>query len=358
MTKEHVYNRNILYLIILFILVVSGFGLKYYSTQKKENSALRIKIITLNKTKKTPLPWSRLTQQSIETINKKTLTPTPAPTLIPVAKLVNEIPIIEQSTEQLSKSLTENMQNLKSLDLATVDKNIEIADEIISREPASYSAYKAKLISLLVKESKFDQSIDDYEINKVLDNMAGFEVANDNTARREAALIASTNNQLMALENTLDDISILRDEISTQSSAIDRSSPEYEALQNQNQQLINREVVSALNLESLQNNINNGALEPVYLNEDVVEIPFLRLIAKNDYDSVIENADSFIEQFPNSPTGYFYLVKALGFQGRADDAIRVIEETKLSPEAQSDLMDRLDATSGDDPKSYWEKLRF
>ncbi|MDD4975533.1 MAG: hypothetical protein PHY93_14330 [Bacteriovorax sp.] len=372
MNEEHAYNRKNLYTIILFLLVIAGVGLKFFYAQKRENSALRVKILSLDKVKKIPLPWSRLTQESIDSINKQaaatknnsktmttpTDTATPNPTLTPVVKLINEIPITDQTTEQLAKKITQNMLGINNLDLAEVDKNIEMADEIISREPNTYSAYKAKLISMIVKESKFNQNIDEYDLNKVLDNMAGFEVNSDMAARREAALIATTSNQLIALSNTLDDISILKDEISTQSSALDKSSPEYQELQLQNEQLLQREQVATENLENLQNNLNSGALLPVTLNEDIVEIPFLRLLAKNDYDAVNENAQSFIEQFPNSPIGYYYLVKSLELQGRTDDAIRVIEEATLSPEDQSALLDRLEASSGEDPKKYWEKLKF
>jgi tetratricopeptide (TPR) repeat protein len=364
--EEHAYNRKILYTIILFLLVIAGVGLKFFYAQKRENSALRVKILSLNKVKKIPLPWSRLTQESIEIINKqaaasktKAITPAmPIPTLTPVAKLINEIPIVDQPTEQLAKSLTQNMLGINNLDLAGVNKNIEMADEIISREPSTYSAYKAKLISMIVKESKFNQAVDEYDFNKVLDNMAGFEVNNDATLRREAALIATTNNQLIALSNTLNDISILKDEISTQSSALDKSSAEYQELQLQSDQLDQREQATAESLENLQNNLNTETQPAVNLNEDIVEIPFLRLLAKGDYDAVNENAQSFIEQFPNSPIGYYYLVKSLELQGRTDDAIRVIEEATLTPENQSSLLERLDASSGEDPTKYWEKLRF
>lgn len=357
MNEDYAYNRKILYTIILFLLVSAGFGLKFYFVQKKENSALRVKILSLNKIKKKALPWSRLTEESRaakeakEAMNERGALP-------PVSKLINEIPIIDQSTEQLANTLTRNMLNIKKLSLAIVDKSIEIADEIISREPNSYSAYKAKLISMIVKENKFNQNIDEYELNKVLDNMAGLELSNDTAARREAALIATTNNQLTALEKKLSEISLLRDELSTQSAALDKTSPEYQELQAENEQLAASEQLAFENLENLQNNINNVNVSADYPNEDLVEIPFLRLLAKSDHDAVIENAQTLIEQFPNSPSGYFYLIRALELEGRNDEAIRAIEDSKLSPEAQGVLIDRLEVTSGDDPKKFWEKLRF
>lgn len=365
MTEEYANNRKILYIIILFLVVIAGVGVKFFFAQKRENAAVRVKLLSLNELKRTPLPWSYLTVESMQELNKKkaeapkTIAPTTEANQKSAENAAEEIPISEQTTDQLASTLTINMQNLRELDLEGLDQNIEIAEEIISREPNTYSAYKAKLISLLVKETKFDQNIDEYEVNKVLDNMASFEVANDSTARREAALIAITNNQMSSMENRIGDIALLRDEITTQSSALERTSPEYFELQRQNELLAQQEQMALEELENFENNIiTGGALSPEYLNEDIVEIPFLRLMSKNNYEAVMENAASFIEQFPYSPTGYYYLIKALGLQGRADDGIRVIEESNLSPEAQEALLNRLDATSGDDPKKYWEKLVF
>lgn len=356
LNEDQVYNRKILYIIILFLLVISGAGLKFYFTQRSENNALRIKILSLNKIKRAPLPWSRLTQETLET-TKKVIATTPS-LASPVQKATNGIPIKEESTQGLAKELEKTMLNVKNLDLSNIDKNIEIADEIINREPDSYSAYKAKLILMIVKEGKFNQTIDDYELNKVLDSMAGFEIGSDTIARREAALIAIFNNEQFALENKLNDIFLLRDEISTQSAALDKMSPEYQELQIQDEQLATKEQLYSENLDNILSKRNDETSSSVYLNEDIVEIPFLRLMAKADHDTVIENAQSFIEQFPDSPTGYYYLVKALEAEGRTDEAIRAIEESKLPPLAQDALQDRLDATNGEDPKKYWEKLIF
>lgn len=321
---------------------------------------MRVKIISLNKIKSTPISWSHLNP-----VIKTPLAPTPFPSASPTKQVANAIitplpegSIEEQSTDQLAETLSKKMGNIKTLSLEEVEKNIEMANEIINREPNSFSAFKAKLISLLVLESKFNQSVDDYELNSVLDKLASFEITNGNLDAREATLIATTNNQLTVLENKLDEISLIRDEVSTQSAALDKTSPEYFTLQMANEELAMREQMAAENLEQYQETINNRGLPPTYFSEDIVEIPFLRLMSKNDYDTVRENAQSFIEQFPESPTGYFYLIKALEAEGRTQDIIQVIADSKLTPEAQSILQDRLEASNGEDPKRYWEKLNF
>ena len=341
-----------------------GVGLHFYSIQKKENHAIRLKMLSLGEIKKTPLPWSRLTNESIERINKaaqnkiKTKAVVPNEKNNPISEINPEIQIIEQSTEQLTNELTKNMIDAKSLDLPILEKNIEMADEIISRDPNSYFAYKAKLISMIIKEGKFEQAIDESDLNDVLDNMAVFEISSDSAIRRETAFNNAIANQVTDLENKLDNILILEDEVSNQSAALEKSSPEYQELQLQSDQLAEKENLATENLEIFQNNINAQSLSPVYQNEEITEIPFSRLLAKGDYDSVIENAQSFIERFPNSLSGYYFLLKALELQGRADDATRVIDESDLSLEAKNAILDRLDASRGEDPNKFWEKLRF
>jgi hypothetical protein len=234
---------------------------------------------------------------------------------------VEKVSIHEQETDELVSTLTNNMVNIKKLDLLTIEESIKIADEIIFREPGSYSAYKAKLILMVLKENKFNQNIDDYEFNKTLDNIAGFEIANNEEMRRESVLMATVNDRLTVLENKLDDISIVRDEILIQSAGIDKMSSAYH-------------------------------------NEDVVEVPFLRLMSNKDYITAEENARTFIEQFPDSPSGYYYLVKALEFQGRMDEALQIIEELESYPRTRVMLQEKLNTNVDDDFKTYWEKLSF
>jgi hypothetical protein len=211
---------------------------------------------------------------------------------------------------------------------------------------------------LLVKENKFNQVFEDYEFNNILEKMALFDIGNDLRARREASLIAISNKQVMVLQDELEDISFQRDEISTRSSGLDKASLEYEEVQNKIEQLFAREQLVLENLENFQNNNDNENVTQVFHNEDIVEIPFLRLMAKNDYETVLENAQSFIAEFPSSPIGYYYFIKALIFQGRMDDVARVIEESGLSPVDLSTLLDRVEMSSHNDPKRYWEDLKF
>ncbi|MDO9182062.1 MAG: hypothetical protein Q7U04_06620 [Bacteriovorax sp.] len=354
--KSIVITKKILALLVLiFIILIIGAS-KTYFAQKKENSALRIKLLSQRKEKKKPIPWSRLSKESvIDFENKKNKNLATLP--ISMASIPNTMS--EQSIEELADNLNQSMLGIKKLNLVGVEKNIAIADEIISREPNAYSAFKAKLISMIYKENKFNQSIDDYELNEILDSMATFETTNDSAILKEAALMASADYQVEVLENRLANISLERNELTSQLEGLEVSSSEYNSVLAQNDQLAAQEEALSLTLEGVVEGLDrSNTLSSNNFNEDIIEIPFMRSLAKGDFNTVKENAQSFIEQFPNSPIGYFYLVKTLMLEGQGEEVLKVIRESKLLPEVQNEIQNRLEATSGDDPKKYWEKLIF
>lgn len=359
-SQETRQNRKLLYIIITVLVVLSGFFFKFSQVQKRENEALQIKLITLNKTRNIT-PWQRLvTRPQIAPVIQDTVTSRASSTISPTppSPLQSEQPIQNFSTQELASMLTQRMAEVKSQDLANIEKNIEIADEIISREPDSYSAYKAKLISLLIKEGKLNQEVEDNEVNTILETMASFDLTNDSVIRKEAALISNTNKEISSLTDTFNQFSADRLAVEEQMELLDPNSPEIRALEIERQNLLTKEEETANKIAELDNQLSTGFPENQYLNEDVVQIPFLRMMAKNDYEGVIDNAATFIEQFPESPDGYYFLIKAFEATGRTEDALRVIQESGLSPEAQNTLQQRLQSTSLLAPQKYWETLRF
>ena len=357
MLKPQNSYRKFQYVIILTLMIVAAVSLHFYINQKMINHALRIKVLTLSKNKKIPIPWSRLTKEDIESFNKKmdkikTTKKAESKDIVP-SKIASS-----SSAETLAVELNQNMLNIKNLDLSGVEKNIQLADEIIDLEPNSYSAYKAKLISMLVIESKFNKRINEDEFNQTLENMATFEVSASPSMIREAALIEGINQQLIAEENKLNEISLLRDEISMQSSGIEKDTPELDALQKADIDLAVSEQVAAHNLETLQNSVTSGITTPTNINQDIVEIPFLRLMAKSDYVGVVDTAYDYLAQFPYSPNIYYYLIKALELQGKKDEASFALEESGLTAQDQAALELRLEKDNGRDFKRYWENLNF
>lgn len=337
---------------------------KFYFNQRSENRALRLKIISMSENKRTPKSWTELTTRTQTTTSTTpAVATTPAPPTTSAAQ-TPQAPAVATPTEPLANvdtvdlaiKLDSQMKRPKNLDLNTIENNIAIADEIISREPDSYSAYKAKLISLLVKEGKFKQPIDEVEVEGLLENMAQFNISSDKLARRESALIGNTNSEVQTVELQLEELARSRETIESQLSSYDANSPELAQLTAQIEELDNREAQLLGSIDNLQDSLANNTAQ--LTNEDVIEIPFMRMMAKNDYEGVIDNAQSFIEQFPNSANGYFYLVRALEMQGQKDQARSVIQNAQLPQDVQATLLQRLDNEGSQSPDTYWQKLSF
>lgn len=360
-------NKRIMIFIGIMLAIILVLLTKFYFHQRSENRALRLKILSMSENKRTPKSWAELTtrtQTTTSTTPAIAATPapiTPATTQAPQAPVVtpaptNNEPLANVDTVDLAIKLDSQMKRPKNLDLNTIENNIAIADEIISREPDSYGAYKAKLISLLVKEGKFKQPVDEVEVEGLLENMAQFNISSDKLARRESALIGNTNTEVQTVELQIEELARSRENIESQLSSYDANSPELAQLNAQIAELDDREAQLLGNIDNLQDSLANNTAQ--LTNEDVVEIPFMRMMAKNDYDSVIDNAQGFIEQFPNSPNGYFYLVRALEMQGQKDQARSVIQNAQLPQDVQATLLQRLDNEGSQDPQSYWQKLSF
>ncbi len=347
-------NKRISIAIVIMLTVFAVFMFKFYFNQKSENRALRIKILSMQENRKTPKPWAKLLTTSVQP--KASVSALTAKAAVTDDVSHTEQAIESQDTQELAVKLNTGMRKVKTLDDKDIDNNIAIANEIISREPDSYSAYKAKLISLLTKEGKFNQAVDEIEIENTLESMAQFNISSDKLTRREAALISNTNAEIQSVEIELEEVARQRESLEAQLNSTTPESPELAELNAQLQQLDEKEVQLASNIESLEVNLASSTAQ--LANEDVVEIPFMRILAKNDLEGVIDNAGVFIEQFPNSPNGYFYLVKALEMQGQKDQALQIIQDSRLPPDAQRALLQRLETQDSEDPKNYWQKLSF
>lgn len=348
-------NRRLLVLIAGLLVVVGLLLGKFYFQAKAENKALRLKILSMSENRRTPKPWSALTAAPNASTSAFTA-PAVAPVQITAPTQKEAPPLVDQDTQTLAGTLTNQMRRPKNLDVKALDQNIAIADEIISREPDSYSAYKAKLISMLVKEGKFNQPANEDEVESLLEDMAQFNISNDNLARKEATLIANTNADIDNIDNQLNALGQEREMLESQLNSFTADSPELLSVNERLAQIEEQEATLMSNVESLEANLAENRAQ--ITNEDVVEIPFMRLLAKNDYESVMRNAQTFIDQFPNSPSGYYYMVRALELQGQKAEALNLIQNSRLTPEVQGSLLQRLQNESSQDPKNYWQKLSF
>ena len=346
-------------LIAILLVVIIAFMGKFYFQQRKENKALRLKILSMSENRRTPKSWAQLMATPALTPvapPAPAAQPTPAPPATTSApKLTNE-PLANLDTQTIAVRLNAQMKNVQDLDSAALDANIEMADEIISREPDSYGAYKAKLISILVKEGKFDSEADESEVEALLESMAQFSINTDRVARREAALMANANSDIRKVEGDLETLAIERENLENGVLANSADPIQMEQLNQLREELDDREALLLSNIDNLEQSVAYNTNQIV--NEDIVEIPFMRMMAKNDYQAVMDNAQEFIDQFPNSPNGYFYLMRALELQGRNEEARSLMQSSNLPSDAQQVLLNRLDSEGSTDPKTYWKNLNF
>ncbi|MBI2522721.1 MAG: hypothetical protein HYV97_20030 [Bdellovibrio sp.] len=346
------------YILIASIFLLGAIILGQQLQHQNSNTAVKVKNL-LSKQNKSPFkPW----QQLIRT-NRNVTRNDSATLLAPSGRAlatndVSELIIAEQSIEELADYINTNMANIDRYDLPLIEKNIEAAEIIIARVPDSYSAYKAKLISLLIKEAKFNQEIDDYEINGLLESMATFDFPRDTQTVKETILLVSSNNEIAQLNDKLGEVNLEKEEIESVYEAFDITTAEARVLEALHARLLIEEEELLEQIVLLERNASEMESGPGIINEDLVHIPFLRTLARNDFDQLISDAQDFIDQFPGSPIGYLYLVKALSMQGREEEALTAILNSSLSKDSLTQIQVRLEKLEELNPKYYWKMLKF
>ncbi|HAZ13603.1 MAG: hypothetical protein A2X86_13810 [Bdellovibrionales bacterium GWA2_49_15] len=348
--NENENSKKTFTIIFISFSLLAGFFLNNIISQEKENTAADVQAILSRKIKTMPVLWRQLL------LSKRATVLAPASVTIPEESTLTSIS--EQTTEELAQFLDSTMKNIDGNNLSTIEKNIEVADTIIARVPDSYSAYKAKLISLLVKEAKFKVEVEDDEINSLLEIMATFDVASSAQAIKEAILITGTGNEILQLQEKLADLAIEEEQLALEYAALDINSPEARLLDAEQAKLLADEQELFEKILALEHNNADEPLSGNGLNEDLVHIPFLRALAKNDFDEVLRIAQDFTDQFPNSPIGYYYLIKTLSILGRDTEALSVIINSPLSKDSLFKIQENLDNFSDKDPQLYWQMLRF
>jgi hypothetical protein len=357
-------NRKYYFFLIFALAVITAFTLKFYIAQKKQNHSLRLKMALLSKERRKPKPWGRLLAPAPVTtaqlrnakgqVNDSVTSSAAAP-----QRMENTGDIKNSNSEALANELNIRMKKLKTMDAQQLQKTVDIADEIISREPDSYSAFKAKLIALLTMESKLNIPVDDNTVEGLLDEMARFDVSSDAVMRKEAALISTTENNLNTENEKLNDLTNQRVALENEMTEMSTDEPNYKILEARRTALAALEENQIAKLAVIQESAGGASLpEEAIINEDIVQIPFMRMMAKNDLSGLIANAETFIQQFPESPIGYFYAVRGLEMEGREDEALDVIAKSRLGNADQGLLLERLNQARSEDPKKYWERLNF
>jgi hypothetical protein len=145
-----------------------------------------------------------------------------------------------------------------------LQRNIQIADAIIAKDPDFYPAYKAKLLSLLVEELKFGAPHDLDTYQSLYDELLSFRGTNQN-------------------ESILIEALALRDQ-------------------------------------------DSNSAEIADIDSDLIHIPFLRLSALEDINGLADMAEEYIEAYPNSYIGQLYLAEAAWKSGDPASAINIFRK--------------------------------
>lgn len=322
----------------LLILVVSVFagGFLYFMFHHAKNnfSPRNLRTQMLSPKKRKAIPW----KSKLESVASTAAVATPE------ATPVRETDFSNVETNALMNTVETKMKNHWRLSVDEIDKKLAMSDELISRNPDMYSLYKAKLILLLTKQNQHKLEVDESEVEELLETMASFDIVSEKALQKEAFLVARTNKRI---ETLMDEIDEMEGEMET----VDGVDLEAQLEQKIEEKLIE--------MENLENQLEEGLLaEKDFLNEDVVEIPMYRSLANGDYDDVIDQAESLLDEYPDSISGHFFKIRALRLSGANDEVQDYISNLKLSEADIKELEDRINLNGENDPKDFWKRLRF
>ncbi len=175
----------------------------------------------------------------------------------------------------LADQLLGGFIEIRNSSLQDIERNIQISDTLIERDPNLYSAIKSKLLSLLILEIKFKQTVDPFSYDTLYDELLEFQSANE------------------------------------------------------------REILLP------------GASPPAELSDvdsDLIHLPFLRLSALGDLDTLEIAAQEYIDAFPESYVGHLYLAEALWKKGDQETAVVAFKNglsSYLTNEMTAEILNRI-----------------
>ena len=325
-------DKYLLFILIVVIFAGSFFYFLYHYTENNISPrTLRSRIIAPKKRK--AVPWKTNLAG-----DNPVITPTPERT--PLRE--SDYSAIE--TNVLFTNIEEKMNKHWRLSVEDIDKKLAMTDELISRNPDMYSLYKTKLILLLTKENLHTIEVDESEVEDILTTMASFDIVSEKALQKEAFLVARTNQRI---ETLIDEVENLEDEIE-EVNAADTELALEEKIENK-----------LIEMEDLENQLEEGLLaDKDFINEDVVDIPMYRSLAKGNYDEVIDQAETLLDEYPDSISGHYFKIRALRLSGAKDESRDYIENLPLNEKDTQELINRINLMEDNNPKDFWRRLRF
>lgn len=314
-----------------------------YTGARNQNVALRIKLQSLEEDRKQESSLSKRAQRLAQ--RQEEPSPPPKEAQGESAEAAPDKPTLRERTDlALSKMLDSIMANFRNASLEELLRGERIAQELIDRDPLNYSAHKAKLILLLTQEAKFGEDVSDNELNYLLSEMVSFEVSETDPLfvkerLRQMNTEASEQENDRRVEELQNDLNLTRLSL--------LEAPEGSEME---ENLLEREEYLSAELERASLQLESPE------RQELIEIPFQRSLAMEEYSRVIDDSIALLDWFPNSVVGHYYLIRALELSGQEQEALGILSSVDLAPQELEALSRRL--AQDRDPKEYWKYLEY
>ena len=201
--------------------------------------------------------------------------------------------IEQMTTEELAQSLTRYFNSTPIPTPAALNDVIKIADEMIDRNPDAYGAYKAKLISLVMREAKYNVPIDENEYQSLIEDMLRFRDYDESFSLQEQN--PDQNTALVETDETLD--------------------------------------------------------------PDLIRIPFLRIMLRGDYAALMNEAEDYMDQNPTSPFGYYFMAQGQWRTGQRDEALNTLQAAIQKDARNEILLNLFQSHADASPLQYLEGMK-
>jgi tetratricopeptide (TPR) repeat protein len=352
--KDKKFELTVIFLLCLTTIILFGLYLK----KDSENIVLKLKLKDQQQKTKRPISWQKVKSSSESTQVEQSEEGEIESNETLATQKEKPSSVKDMTTIPLMKEVEEKIQNKESLNLPMTNRGIELAEELIFREPYIYAAYKAKVIFLMVKEFKLLTSIDEANFEATLEQMSEFDLVSDSTLRDEALLIAKTDSELEELEANIDSMGEAKEQLE-EYLARSESEAEKTLLEQRIVEIDEKLEETELEIEEISFALENDLADMEALgNQDLIELPFKRNLAREDFDQVVEDAEGLLEEFPHFEMAYAYLIRALELSAREEEAFMILAESSLSESQKTKVKRYLRNISDQNPKEFWKQLRF
>lgn len=272
-------------------------------------------------------------------------------------------------TSVLGNILTRNSLMIRDAAIEQLNQNVAISDEMIRREPELYGAYKVKLVSMLMKEAKFREAMDESEYESLVSQMSSFVDPDPSIQMRGETLAGELNarldqlepqhvtikNRIGQLNQTLFDLqSSSRDDVDALN-----MNEQYLMLSDELESLSAEDERLSVAISETEDRLEQGEMTTeVGKDPDLVMVPFLRIMIQGDYEQLTNEANDYINSYPESPYGYYFLAKALWSQGQEEDALFALKSAYVNDSTYEILLKDFKTSANSDPVSYLSNMKL